>query len=70
MFTQVRAVETSTNELFTSDPEAMVQITITDVNDNPPRFQSSLYLYKVKDNLKIGSQLSNVCLNSFRKLYS
>ncbi|XP_050393418.1 protocadherin Fat 1 isoform X2 [Patella vulgata] len=54
---KVKAEETKSVEGHVSSPEAQVQITLLDVNDNSPIFNKSLFNFTVKDNHQIGTAI-------------
>ncbi|XP_067676185.1 protocadherin Fat 4-like [Haliotis asinina] len=54
---KVRAKEISTNEKKFSDPDAVVEVTVLDNNDNKPKFRRPSYRFDVKDSLTVGTAI-------------
>ncbi|XP_046553351.1 protein dachsous-like [Haliotis rubra] len=57
---KVRATEISTNEKRFSDPDAVVEVTVLDDNDNKPKFRRPSYRFDVKDSLTVGTTIHKV----------
>ncbi|XP_071114980.1 protocadherin Fat 4-like [Haliotis cracherodii] len=54
---RVRAREISTSEKRFSDPDAVVEVTVLDDNDNKPKFRRPSYRFDVKDSLTVGTAI-------------